>query len=202
MMSHDPFQSYQAWGPYSGGQTPYGFNPMAQYNPWAPINPLSAIQGLNPLTGLQQFGHQGFGPQGFGPQGFGPQGFGPQGFGPQGFGHQGFGHQGFGQQGIPGYGGILPQLQLGGISPYGGLQNPLLTSILQNPLVQQSLLQNPLLNPILAQGSPYGNPSPYGQQPFGQQQPFAQQLQPQTWLGQPGIHPLQAYLGGRQTPWA
>ena len=215
-MTHDPFQTYPAWGAYSGAN-PFGNpymqlqNPAAAYNPLAAINPLAATQGINPTMGIQQFGQQGHGIPGYG--------------------------------GIAGYGGLHPQLQLAaalasqwqGQSPW---QNPLVTAIqhnplalagLQNPLLQNPLLQNPLLNPILSQlgqGSQFGQgqyspfqqfgqqQSPFqqygqlGQQPYSPFQQFGQQLQPQTWLGQGAIHPLAAYFAGRGfqapgiTPWA
>jgi hypothetical protein len=138
--------------------------------------------------------------------------------------------------GIPGLGGI-PQLQLQlaalasqgghqwGQSPFTALQNPLLASILQNPLALQSLqttglqqnpsLQNPLLqnpvlqnpylqhallqNPLLAQTLGYGG-SIYGQQhsPFQQFSQFGQGIPPQTWIGQG------SQFGGRPfatSPW-
>ena len=76
--------------------------------------------------------------------------------------------------GISGYGqGIYPQQlqaafpgmipQFGGISPYGGLQNPLLANLLQNPLVLAQL-QNQLLGGGLqnALGGP-SNPQAFGQ---------------------------------------
>jgi len=196
-MTHDPFQTYSAFG-----------MPLTMQNPLATINPLAATQGINPTAGIPQFPQQGIG-------------------------------------GIPGYGAIHPQLQLQlaalasqggpqwpGQSLYSSGQNALLTSILQNPLLLQSLqstglLQNPLLQNALLQnqllqnpylGSPYGqqqhspfqqspyqqNPyqqSPYQQNPY-QQIGFGQQLPPQTWIGQAGVHPLAAQFGGRgfQTP--
>jgi hypothetical protein len=84
--------------------------------------------------------------------------------------------------GIPGYGGIHQQSQ--GLSPYAGLQNPIIAHLLQNPLL---LLQNALLqNPLLAQQLGLQQHSPYQQQ-FGQQpqQQFGQQPQQQQFGQQP-----------------
>jgi len=121
--------------------------------------------------------------------------------------------------------------QLLAASPWTtGLNNPLL----QNPLIA-STLENPLMNPIFAQaqfgaqpypfnpyigqsvpqfgqmGSPYGQIAPQcgpNASPFGQ---IGSMPAPQSWVGQPGLygshalgqlHPLVSQLAGRGFPGA
>ena len=197
-MTYDPFQTYPTLGAYSGVATPFGM----------PYNPLTQTQGINPAMGMNpQFGQQGQG----GIPGYGASpGYG--GIHPQQL------QQLQQVQQLQQLAAALAS-QIGAQQwqhPYANLQNPLLTGLLQNPqtgfpqnplqnpLLQNPLLQNPLLNPILAQTSPFGQQqqlSPYQQ--IGQ---FGQQLQPQTWVGQGGFHPLAAHFGGRGfggiSPWA
>jgi hypothetical protein len=121
--------------------------------------------------------------------------------------------------------------QLLAASPWTtGLNNPLL----QNPLIA-STLENPLMNPVFAQaqfgaqpypfnpyigqsvpqfgqmGSPYGQIAPQcgpNASPFGQ---IGSMPAPQSWVGQPGLygshalgqlHPLVSQLAGRGFPGA
>lgn len=151
MFTHDPFQAYQTLGAFGGGVTPYGL-------PYAGIHP-SALA-------MQQLTNPGIGGYGHYPQQL------------QGFPQQQ--SQGYPQQlqGVAGQQGPWQQFQ--GYNPLAALQNPLqhhqLSHLgLQNPMLTAGL-QNPLLNPILAY------------QAWQQQQtPFTYPLAPQSFIGAPGM---------------
>lgn len=203
-MTHDPYQTYQTVGAYSGltnpFSSPYSTIQTSAMNPAAAFNPLTANAGA-------------------------PWGV-PSAFGQQP-GQQGFqGIQGF--SGIPNYGGISPQqLQLAAAlaaqaaaqqatfanpwqNPFnGGLQSQVATAGWQNPFAMAAL-QNPLLNPVLAQiaaslGQQVGGQQIGGQQIGGQQlggQQIAQQQpyfqQPYTPYAQPYQHLGHAGMMGQQ----
>jgi hypothetical protein len=194
MMTHDPFQNYQAFGAFPG--QPYtAFQPFV--NPSAIGGQTQTIPGITGYPGYPQQAFQGAGLQGIGIPG------------QQNYGQQGYG-QPFGQ----------PLQTLNPLT--ASLQNPLVqnplvqNALLQNALIQNALLQsqlqqnpflqnpqqqypqlqNPLLQHSLAQG-PWQNPMlAYHTWPQQQQQ-FNYPLAPQSLIGQPGIgqpfgqiHPL------------
>ena len=169
MMTHDPFQNYQVFSPYSG--VPYtAFQPF-----------------VNPIAG--QLANPGIGGYGIYPQPF-------QGAGLLGAGIAG--QQGYGQpiQALnPLTAGLQNQLLQNQLLQNQLLQNQLL----QNPLLQHPLAQGPWQNPLLATTlqNQLLNPmiANYGW-PQQQQQP-TYPLAPQSMIGAGGvgvpfgqIHPL------------
>ena len=206
-MMHDPFQTYSMLGAYPGFTSALGVNPAA-------LNPLAG--GISPFG--QQQGIQGYG--GVNPQQLQQQQLQQQ---LQQLQQQQL-QQHLLQQQLQ-LAAILAQAtnpQLAGVT---GWNNPLATiGLQQNPLISQ-VLQNPLLNPILAQHYQQqqqypqiglGGGSPFGQigSPFGQ---TGYPLAPQSWIGQQGLgvgspfgqgHPLLSQLGGRgvqghgMSPWS
>jgi hypothetical protein len=170
MMTHDPFQNYQAFSPYSGLPQPF----------------------VNPVAG--QLSNPGIGGYGIYPQPV--QGAGLQGAGIAG--QQGYGQPVPALN--PLTAALQNPLLQNPLLQNPLLQNPLLQNpLLQNPLLQHPLaqgpwqnplltasLQNQLLNPMIAN---YGWPQ--------QQQQFTYPLAPQSLIGGGGvglpfgqIHPL------------
>jgi hypothetical protein len=179
MMTHDPFQNYQAFSPYSG----------VPYTPFQPF--------VNPIAGQQ--GNPGIGGYAMYPQPF--QGAGLQGAGVAA--QQGYGQQGYGQPiqaPNPLTAGLQNQLLQNQLLQNQLLQNQLLQNqLLQNPLLQHPLAQGPWQNPLLATTLQNQLPNPmianYGW-PQQQQQP-TYPLAPQSMIGAGGvgvpfgqIHPL------------
>ena len=231
---HDPFQTYATLGSYYGMPTPIGLPYAALQasgiNPATALNPLAATMGLPSIAQMGGMGQQGYGQQPW-QQPFGQQSFGQQPYGQQPYGQQQlYGQQPFGQN--PGQGLIGPQLQLAaalasqaqqaaipqllGLQSLG-FQNPLLASLISNPLIAAGLHPSALgsyIGPQLGfhQHSPFSQLAQLGQlgqlgqigSPFGQPN---YPLAPQSWIGQGGmlgggqgfgaIHPLLSQLSGR-----
>jgi len=199
-MMHDPFQN-TILGSYYGTPAPIGL----QYPQTPGINPAAT---LNPLLGLSPMAQVGGIPQ---------------------LAQSPYGQSPYGQN--PGQGLINPlqlqqlqQLQLASLlASQAVAQNPVLASLLSNPLIAASLhsqalgsngalqfglQQQPSLYPQIGQiGSPFGQNSPFGQigSPFGQ---IGYPLAPQSWIGQGGpfggvqqgfgqINPFQSQLTPR-----
>jgi len=193
-MMHDPFQTYTTLGSYYGIPTQMGFQHPQFQN--AGINPAAAF---NPLFGLPQAGGQQLGQSPFG------QGAGLGFINPQQLQQQQWQQQ---------------QLQLASLlASQGAFQNPLLASLLSNPLIAASLHspfagyggpqlgQQQQLHPQIGQFPQMGQMgSPFGQMGshFGQ---GGYPLAPQSWIGQGGplgagqgfgqIHPFQSQLTQR-----
>jgi len=202
-MTHDPYQTYQTVGAYSGLMNPFS-SPFGGMQQTSANNPLAAAFGASPGV-----------PATFG-QPFAPQGY-------QGFsGIPNYG--GISPQQLQLASALASQYaQINAQSPFnnpwqnafsGGFQHPFANAGLQNPILQNPILQNALLqNPwqVAAQQNPQMNPQlnpifnpvlahlaatlgpQFGQQsysPYAQQQPYQQtgygqtQLAPQSWVGQ------------------
>jgi hypothetical protein len=188
MMMHDPFQTYATLGQHYGIPSPIGLQYPSLQT--SGINPAAA--GYNPLLGLSQLTLAGGIPQ--------------------------MGQSPFGIN--VGQGPLNPQqLQIASLlASQGGLQNPLLASILSNPLIAASLYAQALGAHGALQYGGQQQPSPYPQigqmgSPFAQVgSPFGQvgyPLAPQSWIGQGQVgpwggtqgfgqvHPFQSQMGLR-----
>jgi len=200
-MMHDPFQN-TILGSYYGTPTPIGlqYPQTPGINPAATLNPLLGLSPLAQAGGIQQFGQS---PYGQSPYGQSPYGQNPG---------QGLINPQQLQQ--------LQQLQLASLlASQAVAQNPILASLLSNPLIAASL-QNGVsqlgVHPQIGQYPQIGQMgSPFGQigSPFGQ---VGYPLAPQSWIGQGGpfggvqqgfgqINPFQSQLTPRpfqgQGPW-